>query len=650
MYVDAAERDMWVATHPSVVAADLPPLIPLETFYAGASKSRGHRISPDGTKLLWIAPVDGRPTIHFSNLDGSAPQTVLHPRPVRWVYWAHDSRHVTSWQDNDGDENFHMFVADTHQPELGLRDVTPHHGATVRYQQSFADRPLDYLVMDNRRDPSVFDLYLLDVATGAERLVLENPGNVSHFYTDQAGMVVAVKRQQPGGRWSLEVPDGGEWRAISSGGVEDKLRIEGHPPAGSGWAWAISNLGRDRQVLVRLDLTTGKETLVYEDAQADVGSVLEDPVTYALLMARSMPGHVRHEAFDEGFARVLDRLAERGPFDFKVTAWTHDRTALTLTVSRDREGPASYLLDRRSGRMTQLTALPIARHADNLASMRPVRFAARDGLMLNGYLTVPKGTEPRSLPMVLRVHGGPFARDSWGFAADDQLLANRGYAVLRVNYRGSTGFGRAFMSAAKRQFARKMQDDLIDGVRWAVAEGIADPEKIAIYGHSYGGYATLVGLTMTPDLFAAGIDVVGVADLATAFRTAPSYWKNGLARWREYVGHLSNPADLAEMAARSPINHVSNIRKPLLVVHGANDVRVVRQHSDSIVEAARDNGVDVEYIVFEDEGHAIRKFANKLKFARAMERFLAKHLGGRAELDSEREIRAEAKHGLSHIR
>lgn len=648
--VDAAERKMWAATHPAVVSADLPPLIPLETFYAGASKTRGHRISPDGSKLLWIAPVDGKPTIHVSRRDGGAPWTIPHPQAVNWVYWAHDSRHVTSWHDNAGDENFHMFLADTERPELGLRDVTPYDGATVRYQQRFADRPLDYLLKHNRRDRAVFDLYRLNVATGAETLVLENPGNVSHFYTDQAGTVIAVKRRRPGARWSLDVRQGAGWRTIATGGVEDKLRIEGHPRAGAGWAWAISNLGRDRQALVRLDLVTGEETPVYEDQRADVDSVLEDPVTYDLLMARSMPGHVRHEAFDDGFARVLDRLAEDGPFDFKVTAWTHDRSALTLTVSRDRQGTASYLLDRRSGRMTQLTALPIARHADALAAMRPVRFAARDGLELNGYLTLPRGAAPQALPMVLRVHGGPFARDSWGFAADDQLLANRGYAVLRVNYRGSTGFGRAFMSAAKRQFARKMQDDLIDAVRWAVAEGIADPDKIAIYGHSYGGYATLVGLTMTPDLFAAGINVVGVSDLATAFRTAPAYWKNGLARWQEYVGHLSDPADLAEMAARSPINHVRNIRKPLLVVHGANDVRVVRRHSDSIVEAARDNGVDVEYIVFDDEGHAIRKFANKLTFARAMERFLAKHLGGRAELDGGRETRANPNRGLSAIR
>lgn len=629
MQADAAERRGGAIAHGSSQAASPPPLIPVEAFYAGAGRTRGHRISPDGTKLLWLAPVAGRATIHFSNLDGSGVGTVPSDHPVEWVYWVDDSRHLTVWQDEGGNENFHVFLADTQHPERGLRDVTPYSGATVRYQQSFRDRPFDYLLLDNRRDRSLFDLYRLNLRTGEEALVLANPGNISRYYTDRKGRVVAVKRQLANARWSLDVPDGDGWHTIAGGAVEDKLWIKGHPPAGAGWAWAISNLGRDRQVLVKLDLATGRETPIYRAEHVNVDSIMVDPQTYELTLARSMPDHVRHEVFDSDFQPVLDRLAADGPFDFRVTARTHDGSVLSLTVSRDTSGRSSYVLDRRTGRLTRLTTPAIARYSQYLAPMRPIRFKARDGLTLNGYLTLPKGIEAHRLPMVLRVHGGPFARDDWGFAADDQFLANRGYAVLRVNYRGSTGYGRAFMRAARGEFGRRMQDDLIDAVHWAVAEGIADPRRVAIYGHSYGGYATLVGLTQTPDMFAAGISVVGVSDLATAIRTAPAYWRTGMARWHEYVGRVSDPHDLAEMADRSPITHVDNIRKPLLVVHGANDVRVVRRHSDSIVEAARGNGADVKYIVFQDEGHAVRKLPNKLTLARAMERFLAAHLGGR---------------------
>ena len=250
VYVDAAER-VWPATHPSLASADLPPLIPLETFYAGGAQIRGHRISPDGTKLLWLAPVDGKPTIHISDRDGGNVHTIPAERPVRWVYWVHDSRHLTVWQDNDGDENFHVFLADTARPEAGLRDVTPHAGATVRFQQRFPGRPFDYLLADNRRDPTAFDLYRLNVKTGTETLVLRNPGNVSRFYTDKTGRVIAVKRQLAGARWSLDVPAGAGWRTIAGGGVDDKLWIEGHPPVGQGW---VSSTSRTVSPLIACDL------------------------------------------------------------------------------------------------------------------------------------------------------------------------------------------------------------------------------------------------------------------------------------------------------------------------------------------------------------------------------------------------------------
>lgn len=622
-----------MATHPSLVEAELPPLIPTEVFYTRHQESWDHRVSPDGTKLLWLALQDGQPTIHFRALGSDDPvQTVFSDQRVGWAYWTNDSRHIMVWSDATGAENTHVFLADTHAPQQALRAVASHPGTKVRHQQKFPDRPNEYLLQLNRRDRSVFDLYHLNALSGAETLVAQNPGNVFKYYTDQSGAVVAVKRRLPNRLWSLDVPDGDNWRSIATGGTEDKLWIEGHPPAGANWAWAVSNLGRDRQVVVRLNLNTGAETLFYEDKLADVQGLLIDEVTYEPLIASSMPGYLKTKIFHPQIKTVFDQIGANGRFDFSFKSWNSDKSLFTVAITRDTQGTSNFLIDARSGEVMSLAAPQIAQYGQELSTMRPVRFPARDGLELNGYLTLPAGTQGKRLPTILRVHGGPFARDYWGYQADDQFLANRGYAVLRVNYRGSTGFGRHYMKAAQKQFARKMHDDLIDAVNWAVESGIADPDKVAIYGHSYGGYATLVGLTFTPDIFAAGISVVGVADLVSAFESFPSYWKNGLARWHAYVGHPSIPEDRSDMAARSPINYVDRINKPMLVVHGANDVRVSRAQSDRIVAAVTKNGRDAKYIVFDDEGHVIRKQRNKMTFARALEHFLARHLGGRAEL------------------
>lgn len=620
------------ATHTSLKRAKLPPLIPVETFFSTERESWDHRISPDGTKMLWLALKNGKPAIHFRNIDSTDVKAIPAERAVRWAYWAYDSRHITAWWDDDGDENYHFLLADTQKPNQRVRDVTPRAGVKVRFQQYFHDRPLEYLLKDNRRDRSVFDLYWLNVVTGEEKLIARNPGDVFRFYTDQSGTVIAMQRRLADGSWSVDVPAGSDWTSIAKGTAEDELWIEGHPPAGASWAWAISNRGRDRQVLVKLDLKTGDETLVYEDTQADVQGLWEDEVTYKPLLAWSMPDYLKTKAFDPAIKAVLKRIAQDGPFGFSFTGWNRGKSILTININRDTHGKSSYLVEQKTGKLTRLAAPRIAEHTEQLSKTTPVRFAARDGLTLNGYLTLPNGTDGKNLPMVLAVHGGPFWRDSWGYRPYDQFFANRGYAVLRVNYRGSTGYGRAYLKAAKKQFARKMHDDLIDGVNWAIKRGIADPNKIAIYGHSYGGYATLVGLTFTPKVFAAGIDIVGVADLFTAFKTFPAYWKNGLARWHLYVGHPDNPEDVADMNARSPINFVDRIARPLLVVQGANDVRVVREHSDRIVAAVRKKGLDVKYIVFDDEGHAIRNWQNRMTMARAIEQFLAKHLGGRTEL------------------
>ena len=302
---------------------------------------------------------------------------------------------------------------------------------------------------------------------------------------------------------------------------------------------------------------------------------------------------------------------------------------MTIQITRDRTGATFHLYDRPTDKITPLAAPRIAEQADTLSPMKHVQFPARDGLTLNGYLTIPTGTDGKNLPMVLAVHGGPFWRDSWGYYGYDQMMANRGYAVLRVNYRGSTGYGRTFVAKSRKEIGGAMHTDLIDGVQWAIGQGIADPRKIAIYGRSYGGYATLVGLTFTPEVFAAGINVVGVADLELVLKKFPPYWRNWLGLWHRNIGRLDNPEDRAFMRERSPIHYVDRIVRPLLVVHGANDVRVTRDQSDRIVESARAKGLDVEYIVFDDEGHAIRRWKNRVTLARAIEAFLAAHLGGR---------------------
>ena len=626
-YADAEDP-----SHPSLINASLPPLIPVETFFSSENETWEHRISPDGSKLLWLALHEGRPTIHFREIDSTNTQVIKAERAVRWAYWAYDSRHVTAWWDNDGDENYHFLLADTADPEAGVKDVTPHEGVKVRFRQYFPERPLEYLLQDNRRDPSVFDLYWMNIKTGEEKLIMENPGDIMTFRTDKAGNVIAVKRRIDAQNWSFEVPDGQGWRSIIKGDAEDEFWLENRPDVGADWAWAITNLNRDKQAVVKVNLNTGKQTLFYEDRTTDITDLWVDEISNQPLAAWSTPDYPKLKVFDDTLRPVVEQIISTGNAKISFESWTMDKGLFTVRISRDQSGSQMYFYDVKSTQLTPLASPVIAKYSEELSILKPIQFKARDGLTINGYLTVPNGTDGKNLPMVLAVHGGPFWRDGWGYSSTDQFFANRGYAVLRVNYRGSTGYGRAFMQAAKKQFAGKMHDDLIDGVNWAIEQGIADAQKIAIFGRSYGGYATLVGLTFTPDVFAAGVSIVGLADLITAFETFPAYWKNWLARWHLYVGDIDNPDDRADMYNRSPINFVDRIKKPLLVVQGANDVRVVREHSDRIVAAVKDKGLDVDYIVFEDEGHAIRKWKNRITLAKAVEAFLAKHLGGRTQI------------------
>ena len=618
------------ATHPSLQEATLPPLIGAEAFFADQDQSWGYRVSPDGRRLVWIAYKNGRPTIHFNALDRGEVQTIDTEKPVYRAYWAHDSRRLVFYWDNDGDENWHLYIADTANPAQTPRNMTPLEGATVWWQQGFRENPEKFLLRINARDPSEHDLYSLNIVDGRLERIAQNPGNGQGWVTDREGNIIGRIRRTDGNRRVLEVPSGKQWRALADWHFDEKFHVLGHPLPDSPFLWVRSNRGRDRIALAKLDLRSGAEEIVYAHPEVDVEDVWIDDQTYEPLYAISWPGHMEFVGFDEDLKRDVVGFRTDEPANVRLRSLSHDKQVLTYTVETSRGGRAFHLVNRRDNTTTLLAEQPVARHRDKFSIIRPVAFKARDGLKLHGYLTLPKGVEARRLPTVLRVHGGPWARDRWGFLTEDQFLANRGYAVLRVNYRGSTGYGRAFEQGARREFARKMHDDLIDGVNWLIETGVADPDKIAIYGRSYGGYATMVGLTFTPEVFAAGINIVGVSDLVMALETFPPYWKPWLERWLTYVGDPKNPDDRADMAARSPINFIGRINRPLLMAQGANDVRVVRAHSDRIAETMKKAGLPFRYIVFEDEGHAIRKWQNRVELAHAIEQFLADHLGGRA--------------------
>ena len=412
-------------------------------------------------------------------------------------------------------------------------------------------------------------------------------------------------------------------------------------PDGTG-VWLGSNRDTDRTRLVRVDLTTGEETEVDDHPEFDVdprgivspiipAPLIQDRRTGELLGVRYFGERQVIRALDSRFGDILTNLEKLSEGD--IGRLSSDEAGLRWVVgfNHDRDPGATYLYDHDTGE-SRLLFRPLP-HLDpgQLAPMQPVTITSRDGLALHSYLTLPVGVEPKGLPLVLVVHGGPWYRDSWGFDAGVQLLANRGYAVLQVNFRGSTGFGKAFLKAAIGEFAGKMHDDLIDGVHWAVEQGYADPDRVAILGGSYGGYAALVGVTFTPDVFAAAVDYVGISDLANFMRTLPPIARPHLANnWHAYVGDPEDPQQLADMMARSPITRVDQIRTPLLVIQGANDVRVVQAESDNLVTALRARGVEVDYLVQADEGHGAVNPENVIEMWHAISGFLARHLGGRA--------------------
>ena len=617
----------------SAAFAEPPPLIPRAVLFGNPERALP-TLSPDGLRLAYLRPDDRNVLqvwVRTIGQEDDRPVTSDPERGIQTYAWTWNNRDLYYLQDTGGDENFRLYIAD---PESGeIRDMTPFPGVVATPLAADPDHPNTLILSMNRRNPSLFEPWECDLETGSLTLLAENAGDVRVWLADSDLAIRALTAGRPDGGGELRVRDSldSEWRAIVSWGVEDEFQPLAFARDGRS-LYATTTIGADTRGLYSVDAATGEMTLLATDPGADAGEVLLDPRTRAPQAVSFDRLRPVWKVLDSSVESDFERIAATSAGSFAVDSRDlQDRLWVFSDVS-DLGAVKYHLFDRETKAATFLfDAFPrLAEYT--LAPMQAIEIKASDGLSLPSYLTLPPGSDPRNLPLVLTVHGGPWWRDFWGFDPNTQWLANRGYAVLQINYRGSAGFGKSFLRAARKEFAGRMHDDLIDGLNWTIREGIADPARVGIMGASYGGYATLVGLSFTPERFACGVDLVGPSNLVTLVESFPPYWKPFLsAKWYPLVGDPSVPEDREEMLARSPISRVDRIRAPLLVGQGANDPRVRQEESDRIVAAVRQRGVPVEYLVFPDEGHGLARPENRLVFWAAAEEFLARHLGGRAE-------------------
>jgi dipeptidyl aminopeptidase/acylaminoacyl peptidase len=619
----------------------MSPIIPLTHFFDNPEVA-GAQISPDGRWLSYLKPYEGKLNIHIRPLAGGAERRMTSDtvRPIPGYFWSVDGRQLLYVQDTGGDENFHVHAVRVDEEGVPpARNLTPHPGARAMIYAVPRELPDRILVGMNQRDPSVFDAYWVNLATGEMTLAVQNPGRMAAFYLDPQHRIRAAMGQGPAGETVIftresDEANEAEWREVASYPAEEQVNILRYHPDGRR-LWVSSNHGdTDLSQLALLDLGSGTKTAFESDPerQVDFGGAMFSERTDELLATVYAGDTIRIYPKTDEMARALAQLRGVHRGAPSITSQTLDERHWVVSFSSPTDPGATYLFDRETGEAQFLFRPRPWLQADQLADMHPISYATRDGFTVRGYLSVPRGVEPRNLPTVLLVHGGPWARDFWGYHPEAQLLANRGYAVLQLNYRGSTGYGKQFFNAAVGEFGRAMHTDLIDGVQWAVSQGIADPQRIGIYGGSYGGYATLVGLTFTPDVFACGVSYVGPSSLITLIESFPAYWRPFLeATWFRFVGDPADPQTREELRARSPLYHVDQIRAPLLIVQGQNDPRVTKLESDQLAIALRDRGVQVRYINAENEGHGFITPVNRLALYRSMELFFADCLGGRTQ-------------------
>jgi dipeptidyl aminopeptidase/acylaminoacyl peptidase len=598
-------------------------LIPRDALFGNPDRANV-QISPDGKYLSWTAAVDGVMNVWVApanDLGKARAVTTDKARGIRQYFWSHRPDTLLYMRDTGGDEDFHLFSVDLASGES--RDLSNFPKTRAMMVGLSHLHPDSVLVGMNDRDPKWHDLYRVDLASGTRTLVEKNTLELAEYMVDPDFKVRMASKSRPDGGSDLLAPDGkGGWKIVDEIPFADSLSTS---PGGYTTA------------LYAIDTATGAKTLVHEDARADIAGAIDDPKTNKA-QAVSV-NYLKNEwkVIDPAIAADLETLKAIGPGDFSVDARTQDDKTWIVSYSA-AESPAVYYRYVRGGTPEKLFSARPALDGKPLVPMWPQEIQSRDGLTLVSYLTLPKtadanndGKADKPVPLVLQVHGGPWARDAYGYRGNVQWLANRGYAVLQVNYRGSTGFGKDFVNKSDGEWAGKMHDDLMDAVEWAVKQGVTTKDQVAIMGGSYGGYATLVGLTFTPDGFKCGVDIVGPSNLNTLLGTIPPYWAAFFEQFAKRVGDPRTEAGKQLLEERSPLTHVAKITKPLLIGQGANDPRVKQPESDQIVKAMQDKKIPVTYVLFPDEGHGFARPENSKAFNAVTEGFLAQCLGGRAQ-------------------
>ena len=601
------------------------PLIPMQDFFRNPEKS-SFKISPNGEHIAYMKPWKARMNVFVMDMNTKKEVrlTSSQERGIYWFAWLNNNR-IGYIKDEGGNENMHFYAVNVDMSnEI---DLTPFENVQARIIDDLEDDPNHIIMGLNKRNPQIHDPYRINVNDGKMDMIAENPGNISEWMTDHDGKL-RMAITSDGVNTSLL------YRDKESDGFKPILTTDFKVSVAPLFftfdnknLYVASNRGRDKTAIFEFDLNKSKEgKLIFEHDEVDVSGLMFSRKRKVLTGVSYTVAKNEMVFFDTLREGLQQKLEEKLPgYEVGITSFSEDETKAVVVTYSDKSRGTYYYYDLDKNKLIELGQVSPWLNEEDMCEMKPIHYKSRDGLIINGYLTLPNGTNGENLPVVVNPHGGPWHRDTWGYNSEVQFLANRGFAVFQMNFRGSTGYGREFWEKSFKQWGKSMQDDISDGVNWLIDEGIANPDRIAIYGASYGGYATLAGLAFTPDLYACGVDYVGVSSLFTFMESMPPYWELYRSMMYEMVGHPEKDKEL--LASSSPLLHIDKIKAPLFIAQGANDPRVVKAESDQIVEALKNAGIDVPYMVKDNEGHGFYNEENQFDFYREMEKFLTKYIG-----------------------